>query len=180
VSDGAAPLPAAGDPGTPLIPEGLDATLVLLRHGESEWIVEHRFQGQAETPLSATETKMDDTYRNRQDPAVTVSLRLRSSDPLLDGGDGNDLIYGGYGDDTDTAADTLVGGDGNDTLRGEGGDDYIQTDGGADSAYGGAGNDSFYSLDGDGAGAGDFLDGGADSDTIIGTLDSSDTTVSIP
>jgi isoleucyl-tRNA synthetase len=38
-----------------------------------------------ETPLSATETKMDDTYRNRQDPAVTVSLRLRSSDPLLDG-----------------------------------------------------------------------------------------------
>ena len=31
----------------PLIPEGLDATLVLLRHGESEWIVEGRFQGQA-------------------------------------------------------------------------------------------------------------------------------------
>jgi probable phosphoglycerate mutase len=37
----------------PLIPEGLDATLVLVRHGESEWIVENRFQGQAETPLSA-------------------------------------------------------------------------------------------------------------------------------
>jgi phosphoserine phosphatase len=37
----------------PLIPEGLDATLVLLRHGETEWIVENRFQGQAETPLSA-------------------------------------------------------------------------------------------------------------------------------
>ena len=54
MTDGAAPLPVAGDPGTPLIPEGLDATLVLLRHGESEWIVEHRFQGQAETPLSAT------------------------------------------------------------------------------------------------------------------------------
>jgi phosphoserine phosphatase len=43
------PLPAE----TPLIPDGLDATLVLLRHGESEWIVENRFQGQAETPLSA-------------------------------------------------------------------------------------------------------------------------------
>jgi isoleucyl-tRNA synthetase len=38
-----------------------------------------------ETPLSATETKMDDTYRNRQDPAVTVPLRLRSDDPNLDG-----------------------------------------------------------------------------------------------
>ena len=37
-----------------LIPEGLDATLVLVRHGESTYIVEGRFQGQAETPLSPT------------------------------------------------------------------------------------------------------------------------------
>jgi probable phosphoglycerate mutase len=36
----------------PLIPDLLDATLVLVRHGESEYIVEGRFQGQAETPLS--------------------------------------------------------------------------------------------------------------------------------
>lgn len=36
-----------------LIPPGLDAALVLVRHGESEFIVERRFQGQAETPLSA-------------------------------------------------------------------------------------------------------------------------------
>ncbi len=36
----------------PVVPPGLDATLVLLRHGESEYIVENRFQGQAETPLS--------------------------------------------------------------------------------------------------------------------------------
>ena len=37
----------------PLIPDGLDATLVLLRHGESTLIAEGRFQGQAETPLTA-------------------------------------------------------------------------------------------------------------------------------
>ncbi len=36
----------------PLIPDGLDATLVLLRHGESEWITQGLFQGQSETPLS--------------------------------------------------------------------------------------------------------------------------------
>ena len=35
------------------IPPGLDATLVLVRHGESEYIVEGRFQGQADTPLTA-------------------------------------------------------------------------------------------------------------------------------
>ena len=34
------------------IPAGLDATLLLLRHGESQFIIEGRFQGQAETPLS--------------------------------------------------------------------------------------------------------------------------------
>jgi probable phosphoglycerate mutase len=40
------------DDTAPLIPDGLDATLVLVRHGESQLIVEGRFQGQAETPLS--------------------------------------------------------------------------------------------------------------------------------
>ena len=36
-----------------------------------------------ETPLSNTETKMDDVYRNRQDPAVTVGLRLESGELAL-------------------------------------------------------------------------------------------------
>ncbi len=34
------------------IPEGLTATLVLVRHGESRLIVEGRFQGQADSPLT--------------------------------------------------------------------------------------------------------------------------------
>ncbi|MEJ2218764.1 MAG: isoleucine--tRNA ligase, partial [Gemmatimonadota bacterium] len=38
-----------------------------------------------ETPLSNTETRMDDVYWQRQDPAVTVGLRLASSVPELDG-----------------------------------------------------------------------------------------------
>ena len=37
----------------PLVPDRLDATLVLVRHGESTFVAEGRFQGQAETPLSA-------------------------------------------------------------------------------------------------------------------------------
>jgi isoleucyl-tRNA synthetase len=35
-----------------------------------------------ETPLAATETKMDDTYQNRQDPAVTVGLDVTDEGPL--------------------------------------------------------------------------------------------------
>ncbi|HEX7121197.1 MAG TPA: isoleucine--tRNA ligase [Gemmatimonadaceae bacterium] len=38
-----------------------------------------------ETPLSNTETRMDDVYRNRQDPAVTVGLTLSSGNAVLDG-----------------------------------------------------------------------------------------------
>ena len=37
----------------PLVPDGLDATLVLVRHGESTFIAEGRFQGRADAPLSA-------------------------------------------------------------------------------------------------------------------------------
>ena len=46
--------PVQGDPGgtDALIPEGLDATVVMLRHGESAWVAEGRFQGQGDSPLS--------------------------------------------------------------------------------------------------------------------------------
>ena len=36
-----------------------------------------------ETPLSATETKMDDVYKQRQDPAVTVGFTLETGESLL-------------------------------------------------------------------------------------------------
>jgi broad specificity phosphatase PhoE len=45
--------PAPGEPAHGLLPPDLDATLVLLRHGESQWITEGRFQGQGDSPLSA-------------------------------------------------------------------------------------------------------------------------------
>jgi probable phosphoglycerate mutase len=41
-------------PAGSVVPDGLDGTLVLVRHGESVLIAEERFQGQMETPLSAT------------------------------------------------------------------------------------------------------------------------------
>jgi isoleucyl-tRNA synthetase len=36
-----------------------------------------------ETPLSNTETRMDDVYRDRQDPALTVRFRLETGEDLL-------------------------------------------------------------------------------------------------
>jgi phosphoserine phosphatase len=43
--------PASG--AAQLIPPGLDAVLVLLRHGQTQFIVENRFQGAMEAPLTA-------------------------------------------------------------------------------------------------------------------------------
>lgn len=36
----------------PIIPAGLDAVLAFVRHGESEWVAQGRFQGQGDPPLS--------------------------------------------------------------------------------------------------------------------------------
>ena len=43
---------APADGASPLIPSGLDAVLVLLRHGQTQFIVEKRFQGSMEAPLT--------------------------------------------------------------------------------------------------------------------------------
>ena len=62
------------DPG-PLVPAGLDATVVLVRHGESQFIVEGRFQGQADPPLS--------TIGLRQAERVAARLAHPHASPAL-------------------------------------------------------------------------------------------------
>ena len=76
--------PLSGGPGaSPLIPDGLDATLVLLRHGESEYIVEGRFQGQAETPLSPAGLHQAELAGRRlARPHATPVLPVPSGAPL--------------------------------------------------------------------------------------------------
>ena len=72
---GAASAGAASAGAGGLIPVGLDATLVLVRHGESQFIVEGRFQGQAETPLSTT--------GQRQAERVAARLAFPHASPAL-------------------------------------------------------------------------------------------------
>jgi phosphoserine phosphatase len=77
---GARPLSDTRSPGAqhdraPVIPEGLNATLVLLRHGESTAIVERRFQGQLDTPLSPV--------GRRQAELAAARLARRQAAPAL-------------------------------------------------------------------------------------------------
>ena len=80
----------------------------------------------------------------------------QSGSDYLDGGAGNDVMYGDGGDDT------LVGGSGNDVLTGDG--NYLSEElHGADILDGGAGDDQLYGN----AGA-DYLDGGVGADQLEG------------
>jgi probable phosphoglycerate mutase len=67
----------------PLVPAGLDATLVLARHGESTFIAEGRFQGQAETPLTEVGLRQAALLADRlARPHDPPALPVPASDPL--------------------------------------------------------------------------------------------------
>lgn len=66
-----------------LIPAGLDATIVMLRHGESAWVAEGRFQGQGDSPLSAEGIEQARLAADRiAHPMMIPSLPIPSGLPL--------------------------------------------------------------------------------------------------
>ncbi len=68
---------------SPLVPAGIDATLVLLRHGESVYITEGRFQGQADTPLSPLgERQAALAARRLAWPSRSPALPIPTGSPL--------------------------------------------------------------------------------------------------
>jgi Ca2+-binding RTX toxin-like protein len=90
------------------------------------------------------------------DDDITVDKNVHS-DLILHGGDGNDLIQGGSGNDG------ISGDEGDDIITGGAGNDYLWGNGGDDTIHGGAGNDYIWGDGGD-----DRLYGGAGRDTIEG------------
>ncbi len=83
--------------------------------------------------------------------------RLKSENDELDGGTGNDKVYGMAGHDD------LSGGDGDDLIKGNSGDDTVSGDAGNDTLSGGKGDDELHG----GSGA-DILDGNSGDDFIFG------------
>ena len=65
-----------------MIPDGLDATVVLLRHGESAWIAEGRFQGQGDSPLTALGRRQAEAAAARlADPRRPPALPIPGGPP---------------------------------------------------------------------------------------------------
>ena len=74
---------AAGAPPPLTLPPGLAASLVLLRHGQSVWLAEGRFQGQADPPLSPLGERQAALAGVRlADPAAAPRLPVPLGDPI--------------------------------------------------------------------------------------------------
>lgn len=86
--------------------------------------------------------------------AIAASIRQTTR---LDGGKGNDQIFGS------SQPDVILGGDGNDRLLGNGGADRIEGGGGNDRIAGGDGNDNIQ-----GGLGNDLIRGGGGNDELFG------------
>ena len=127
------------------------------------------------------------------DDAFYGGVGLIQYNAIVNGGEGDDTIYGTPGDDTlngDAGDDTIYGGEGADTISGGYGNDNLQGQNGADIIYGSAGDDdinggwgsdALYGQDGNdsliggysddniyGGSGSDYLQGDAGNDTISG------------
>lgn len=114
--------------------------------------------GAAESP---TANLYDDA-----DTTQDVTLNGGNADDTIHTGAGNDTLSGGRGDDVldaDAGADVLHGGQGDDTLQGGANGDRLYGDGGDDALFGDDHGDHLYGGEGD-----DMLDGGAGDDVLLG------------
>ena len=105
---------------------------------------------------SSSEIATGDTASTTAAIDVTFDASA-GGDDIIDGGKGNDLIYGGGG------GDEIDGGKGHDEIYGEAGDDEIEGGKGSDALYGGEGDDTI-----DGGDSADLIVGGAGDDVLEG------------
>ncbi len=106
------------------------------------------------------------------------TVRGGAGNDLLTGTQGTDNFFGNGGNDTifsgnsgsnvsgGAGDDTIIGANGKDIIHGDAGNDTIVGNNGADELFGDAGNDRI-----EGGLGNDLVDGGADTDTVVATGD---------
>lgn len=167
-------LSIAGTPSAEQVLVTMDSpTIVRVRAQSAGGVVETTFQRSAVSSISYYGGEGNDRFENATNiPANALgqggddTLIGGSAADTLQGGDGNDLLYGNGGDDLllgGTGNDRIWGGDGNDTMHGEEGHDFLDGGNGNDSVWGGVGNDTLH-----GGAGNDNIYGGLDSDALYG------------
>ena len=169
---------------------------VTLAAGQTYTIEVRVWENEGAQVLSADVSPPGGTWESLTNNTTHIGTGVYSGNDSLDGGTGNDIIYGEGGNDSiwgGTGADVLYGGAGNDTIRlgadgnadlayGGDGDDVIVTEhtstSVADTVYGDDGNDSVTGGAGieviHGGAGNDTLTGGAGNDTLHGDADTDD------
>ena len=137
-------LTVSGDNGSNAITTDRDVAGNIFVNGGSTSIV-------GDQPTVTNTTQIVESGGDGNDTISLDNARLPSAQ--LSGGNGNDVLTGGAGNDElfgGNGNDTLNGGDGNDTLFGGNGNDTVVGGKGADTAFLGNGNDTFIWNPGDG------------------------------
>jgi Ca2+-binding RTX toxin-like protein len=148
-----------GGPGKDVISGGAGADVI---HGGAGDDTINGGPGIAASPGIATAT--DQLYGDAGNDIIKADKA--DTGALLDGGAGNDQLYGAW------AANVMNGGDGNDYLSGSGGQDVMHGGAGDDSLKGGPAATKMYGDDGNdtlqGGTGNEFLYGGTGNDRLIG------------
>jgi pimeloyl-ACP methyl ester carboxylesterase/Ca2+-binding RTX toxin-like protein len=106
--------------------------------------------------LTGTRVGLNVIYGLGGNDTISVQNSNVTTWAYIDGGPGNDVLYGSSGNDF------ILGGDGDDHIDGGAGDDYLYTGSGNDYVQGGYGNDTIY------VGLGNnLIDGGPGNDTAV-------------
>lgn len=169
--------------------EGVTGVIVASGHGGADWL---DARGLRAVSVGFHGGSGDDTLEGGQGPDTLMGDDgadvlygdgsgdgAEGSGDWIEGGAGDDVIFGDGAEGSRTGSDTIHGGAGNDTIHADGsegaadqifgddGDDFIDGGPGNDVIDGGAGNDIL--LGGDGAeGAHDTLLGGDGRDILVG------------
>lgn len=129
------------DPSNPgsqaLIVQGTDnADTIVLKRSGSSVVVTMNGENKGSFALSGITRLVVFGYGGNDKIDVHKSLKVSA---YVEGGDGDDDIRGGYGDDI------LIGGDGADVIKGRKGNDVVVGGSGADQIWGGKGSDMVVS-----------------------------------